>query len=88
MKNQCLNYNYTFNADYPVEKLVNKIAEKLSTLPPARFFEPDTTPEILSYKEDKLENKSAETIDFLSFELFESNTGQIALTFYKNLKKY
>ena len=28
MKNQCLNYNYTFNADYPVEKLVNKIAEK------------------------------------------------------------
>ena len=28
MKNQCLNYNYTFNADYPIEKLVNKIAEK------------------------------------------------------------
>ena len=28
MKNQCLNYNYTFNSDYPVEKLVNKIAEK------------------------------------------------------------
>ena len=28
MKNQCLNYNYTFNADYPVEQLVNKIAEK------------------------------------------------------------
>ena len=27
MKNQCLNYNYTFNADYPVEQLVNKIAE-------------------------------------------------------------
>ena len=26
MKNQCLNYNYTFNSDYPVEKLVNKIA--------------------------------------------------------------
>ena len=28
MKNQCLNYNYTFNSDYPIEKLVNKIAEK------------------------------------------------------------
>ena len=28
MKNQCLNYNYTFNSDYPVEKLVNKIAIK------------------------------------------------------------
>ena len=28
MKNQCLNYNYTFNADYPIEKLVNKIADK------------------------------------------------------------
>ena len=28
MKNQCLNYNYIFNSDYPVEKLVNKIAEK------------------------------------------------------------
>ena len=28
MKHQCLNYNYTFNADYPIEKLVNKIAEK------------------------------------------------------------
>ena len=28
MKNQCLNYNYTFNSDYPVEKLVNKISEK------------------------------------------------------------
>ena len=28
MKNQCINYNYTFNADYPIEKLVNKIAEK------------------------------------------------------------
>ena len=28
MKNQCLNYNYTFNTDYPIEKLVNKIAEK------------------------------------------------------------
>jgi 20S proteasome alpha/beta subunit len=27
MKNQCLNYNYTFNADFPIEKLVNKIAE-------------------------------------------------------------
>ena len=28
MKNQCLNYNYTFNADYPIEKLVEKISEK------------------------------------------------------------
>ena len=28
MKNQCINYNYTFNSNYPVEKLVNKIAEK------------------------------------------------------------
>ena len=28
MKNQCLNYNYTFNSEYPIEKLVNKIAEK------------------------------------------------------------
>ncbi len=28
MKNQCLNYNYTFNSDYPVEKIVNKIAIK------------------------------------------------------------
>ena len=27
MKNQCLNYDYTFNADFPIEKLVNKIAE-------------------------------------------------------------
>ena len=28
MKNQCLNYNYTFNSDYPVQNLVNKISEK------------------------------------------------------------
>lgn len=28
MKNQCLNYNYTYNSEYPIEKLVNKIAEK------------------------------------------------------------
>ena len=28
MKNQCLNYNYTFNSDYPVQTLVNKISEK------------------------------------------------------------
>ena len=28
MKNQCLNYNYTFNSDFPIEKLVNQIAEK------------------------------------------------------------
>ena len=28
MKNQCLNYNYIFNSDCPVEKLVNKISEK------------------------------------------------------------
>lgn len=28
MKNQCLNYNYTFNSDYPIEILVNKISEK------------------------------------------------------------
>ena len=27
MKNQCLNYNYTYNADYPIERLVEKIAE-------------------------------------------------------------
>ena len=27
MKNQCLNYNYTFNAFHPIEKLVNKITE-------------------------------------------------------------
>lgn len=28
MKNECLNYNYTFNANYPTERLVVKIAEK------------------------------------------------------------
>jgi len=28
MKNQCLNYNYTYNSDYPIEILVNKISEK------------------------------------------------------------
>ena len=28
MKNQCLNYNYTFNSDYPIETLVNRISEK------------------------------------------------------------
>ena len=27
MKQECLNYNYVYNADYPVERLVNKIAE-------------------------------------------------------------
>lgn len=27
MKNECLNYNYVYNADYPVERLVTKIAE-------------------------------------------------------------
>ncbi|MCQ2816857.1 MAG: proteasome subunit alpha [archaeon] len=28
MKNECLNYNYTFNSNYPVERLVIKISEK------------------------------------------------------------
>lgn len=28
MKNECLNYNYTFDSNYPVERLVVKIAEK------------------------------------------------------------
>ena len=28
MKNECLNYSYTYNANYPVERLVMKIAEK------------------------------------------------------------
>ena len=28
MKNECLNYNYTFDSNYPIEKLVVKIAEK------------------------------------------------------------
>lgn len=28
MKNECLNYNYTYNSDHPVTKLVTKIAEK------------------------------------------------------------
>ena len=28
MKNQCLNYNYTYNSDYPIEILVNRISEK------------------------------------------------------------
>jgi len=28
MKNETLNYNYVYNADYPVERLVTKIAEK------------------------------------------------------------
>jgi 20S proteasome subunit alpha 6 len=28
LKNQCLNYNFTFNSDYPIEKLINKIGEK------------------------------------------------------------
>lgn len=28
MKNECLNYNYTFNANHPIERLVVKIAEK------------------------------------------------------------
>ena len=28
MKNECLNYSYTYNANYPVERLVTKIAEK------------------------------------------------------------
>lgn len=27
MKNQCLNYNFVYNSNYPVEKLVEKIAE-------------------------------------------------------------
>jgi 20S proteasome subunit alpha 6 len=27
MKNETLNYNYVYNADYPVERLVTKIAE-------------------------------------------------------------
>ncbi len=27
MKNECLNYNYTYDANYPVERLVIKIAE-------------------------------------------------------------
>lgn len=27
MKNETLNYNYVYNADYPVERLVGKIAE-------------------------------------------------------------
>jgi hypothetical protein len=27
MKQECLNYNYVYNADYPVERLVSKIAE-------------------------------------------------------------
>lgn len=27
MKQECLNYNYVYNADYPVERLVGKIAE-------------------------------------------------------------
>lgn len=28
MKNECLNFNFTYNTDYPIEKLVSKIAEK------------------------------------------------------------
>ena len=28
MKNQCLKYNYTYNSDYPIESLVNRISEK------------------------------------------------------------
>ena len=28
MKNQCLNYNYAYNSDYPIEILVNRISEK------------------------------------------------------------
>jgi hypothetical protein len=27
MKNECLNYNYVYNSDYPVERLVTKIAD-------------------------------------------------------------
>lgn len=27
MKNECLNYNYVYNADYPTERLVTKISE-------------------------------------------------------------
>ncbi len=30
MKNECLNYNYVYNADFPVERLVSKIADSKS----------------------------------------------------------
>lgn len=29
MKNETLNYNYVYNADYPVERLVTKISESI-----------------------------------------------------------
>ena len=29
MKNECLNYNYVYNADYPVERIVSKIADSM-----------------------------------------------------------
>lgn len=29
MKNECLNYNYVYNADYPTERIVTKIAESI-----------------------------------------------------------
>ncbi len=32
MKNECLNYNYVYNADYPVERLVGKIGESKTLL--------------------------------------------------------
>ncbi len=29
MKNECLNYNYVYNTDFPTERLVTKIAESI-----------------------------------------------------------
>ena len=49
-----------------IKEMVDKIAERLDTLPPARFFEPDTTSEILSYKEDKLEIKNVNGVYHVS----------------------
>lgn len=79
---------YKALSEYVEDRELNDIESKLAINPVYKATVNEIYKNIYAADMAKLENKSIETIDLLSFELFETNRGQITLIFYKNLKKY